>query len=68
MISEKLGAIYLWANVMGKTCGQELWEPIGRRIAPKSGDWRAKIKLHISDAIASQREAERRVDQAVSVF
>jgi hypothetical protein len=57
MISEKLGAIYLW----GKRYGQDLrartaGEPIGKRIASKSGDWRAKIKLHISDAIAVERE------------
>jgi hypothetical protein len=39
---------------------------INGRDAFKSGDWRAKIKLHISDAIEAKREAERRVDQAVA--
>jgi hypothetical protein len=33
----------------------------------KVGDWLTKIKLHISDAIAAQRETEGRVDPAIPV-
>jgi hypothetical protein len=40
---------------------------IGGRIAFKSGHCRAKIKLHISDEITVEREAERRVDPARAV-
>jgi hypothetical protein len=49
----------LGASLLG---GKSSRKEIGRRIALKSGDWWAKIKLHILDAFRLEREAERRVD------
>jgi hypothetical protein len=53
-MSEKLGAM--------RVGERSLWGRLWRGDTPKSGDWRAEIKLHISVGFVGEPKLERIVD------